>query len=131
MPEVLSQFEAQLARMATESVPEAELSQRKIALSGNYSRSLERNAGLANAVEGLVAFDQPLAPLNRYAALAQAVTPAQVRSFATRHLDVAQASLVIVGDGRRFLPALRKRYPQLEVIPIADLDLNRAGLRKH
>ena len=59
----------------------------------------------------------------------QAVTPTQIQAFAAHRLDASQADLVIVGDGRKFLPALRKQYPQLEVIPIADLNLNRGDLR--
>ena len=60
----------------------------------------------------------------------QAVTSAQIKTFAENRLNMAQASIVIVGDGRKFLTALRQKYPATEVIPIADLDLNRATLRK-
>jgi zinc protease len=38
--------------------------------------------------------------------------------------------VVIVGDAKEFLPALRKQYPNMEVIPVAELDLNNASLHK-
>jgi len=68
--------------------------------------------------------------LNTYLPRVQAVTPAQMKAFAERELKVAQADIIIVGDGRKFLPALREKYPNIEVLPVADLDLNRGSLRK-
>jgi hypothetical protein len=35
-----------------------------------------------------------------------------------------------VGNAKAFLPDLQKKYPNVEVIPIGDLDLNTALLRK-
>ena len=130
VPEVASLLDAELSRLSAQAVPEAELIPRKAALAGNYSRRLETGAGLAGAVASLLVYDQPLTSLNSYLTKVQAVTAAQIQAFAAHRLDAAQAGIVIVGDGRKFLPALRQKYPQLEVIPIAALDLNRGDLRK-
>jgi len=35
-----------------------------------------------------------------------------------------------VGDAKKFLPALQKQFAQVEVIPVAELDLNSATLRR-
>ena len=51
------------------------------------------------------------------------------RSASNAGFPTAQAARWKSGDGRKFLPALRQKYPDLEVIPIAELDLNRGALR--
>ena len=130
VPEVASLLEAQMKRMPIEMVQDAELVPRKAALSGSYSRSLETVAGLTGAVASLANYDLPLTTLNRYLPAVQSVTATQVKTFAEHHLDMSQASIVIVGDGRQFLAALRQKYPNTEVISAADLDLNRGSLRK-
>ena len=38
--------------------------------------------------------------------------------------------MVLVGNAKAFLPELQKKYPNVEVIPISELDLNTAALRK-
>ena len=40
-----------------------------------------------------------------------------------------RASLVIVGDGKVFIDALRARHPNLEVVTVSDLDLNSGALK--
>ena len=39
-------------------------------------------------------------------------------------------SVIVVGDAKKFLPALQKEFSQVEVIPAAELDLNSAKLRR-
>jgi zinc protease len=129
-PEVASLLKAELARLATEPVAAAELVPRKAALSGNYARELETGAGLVSAVASLAAYDLPLSSLNDYLPQVQKVTVSEVQRFASKHLAAAGASIVIVGDGRQFLPELKKRFSNAEVIPVGKLDLNRAGLSK-
>ena len=130
VPEVAALLESELSRLSAEGVSEEELIPRKAALSGNYSRRVETGAGLTGAVASLLVYDLSLSSLNTYLTKVQAVTSAQIKTFAENRLNMAQASIVIVGDGRKFLTALRQKYPATEVIPIADLDLNRATLRK-
>jgi zinc protease len=129
-PEVASLLKAELARLATEPVAAAELVPRKAALSGNYARELETGAGLVSAVVSLTAFDLPLSSLNDDLPRVQKVTVPQIQRFASKHLAAAGASVIIVGDGRQFLPELKKRFPNVEVIPVDKLDLNKAGLVK-
>jgi zinc protease len=44
-------------------------------------------------------------------------------------LDPKAASIVVVGDARQFLPALRQAHPDVEVIPAAAVDLDTPKLR--
>ena len=88
--------------MATASVPDIELNPRKAVVVGNFARNLETAAGLV----------------------------AQVQWFAGSHLDAKATSIIIVGNAKEFLPELKRKYPQVEVIQMEQLDLNSALLRK-
>ena len=59
-----------------------------------------------------------------------AVTPADIQKFASGRISVKNANIIIVGSAKDFLEPLRKQFPNVEVIPIADLDLNSATLHK-
>ena len=65
----------------------------------------------------------------RYIPNLEAVTPQQVAASVAAEIDPALASIVIVGRASEFLPALRAQYPNLEVIPIGELDFGSASLR--
>jgi zinc protease len=129
-PEVATLLKAELSRLATEPVEAGELVPRKAALSGNYARELETGAGLVSAVASLAAYELPLSTLNEYLPRVQRVTAPEIQRFAARNLGAGDASIIIVGDGRQFLPELKKRFPNAEVIPVDKLDLNKAGLLK-
>ncbi|MFA5601807.1 MAG: hypothetical protein WDA06_14525, partial [Phenylobacterium sp.] len=68
--------------------------------------------------------------LGAYTGKVEAVRAEEVRDFARSLLDPAQASVIVVGDGKAFLEALKTRAPELEVIPAAELDLDSPTLRK-
>jgi zinc protease len=44
-------------------------------------------------------------------------------------LDPGRATLVIAGDAKAFEAALRAKYPQAEIIPAAQLNLDSPTLR--
>jgi len=130
-PEVALLLKTELTRLAAEPVAAAELIPRKAALSGHYARELETGAGLVSAVASLAVYNLPLTSLNDYLPQVQKVTAAQIQRFAAKNLGAGAASVVIVGDGRQFLPELKKRFPNAVVIPVDKLDLNKAGLLKN
>jgi len=53
-----------------------------------------------------------------------------VKTFAATSLSADSTSVNVVGDAKKFLPALQKEFSQVEVIPAAELDLNSATLRR-
>jgi zinc protease len=120
----------EVARLASAPVPDAELVPRKAVVVGNFARNLETGSGLVNQVGTLAVFGISFDEINRYIGNAQAVTAADIEKFAGSRLDAKTTNIVIVGNAKDFLPELRKKYPQVEVIPIAELDLNSALLRK-
>ena len=129
-PEVATLIKEELSRLATEPVGTSELIPRKAALSGNYARELETGSGLVSAVASLTAYDLPLSTLNDYLPQLQKVSAEQIQRFAAKNLGASDASVIIVGDGRQFLPELKKRFPKTQVIPLDKLDLNKASLLK-
>ena len=128
-PEVVSLIRAEMARLGGEAVPNAELQTRKEVLIGDFGRSTETVEGLAGLVSSYVIDAVPLDELKRYTPAIAGVDPAAVQAAAAQLLDPAQASIVVVGDAKQFVDALRKDYPQLEVIQADKLKLESATLR--
>jgi zinc protease len=110
----------EMTKMATESVPADELTPRKATLAGNFARSLETNAGLAARVGELALYGIDLAEIGRYIPAVESVTPAQVEQFAKERL-AGPSTVVVVGDAKKFLDALKKEFPQVEVMPAASV----------
>jgi zinc protease len=128
--EVASLLLGEVARLSTADVPEAELVPRKAVLIGGFARNLETVGGLVSTVGALAVHGLPFDAINGYIDSVQSVTAADVRRFAGSRLAAKETSVVIVGNAKEFLPALQKQFPNVEVIPAAELDLNTATLRR-
>jgi len=120
----------EVQRLATEPVPDIEMTPRKAVVIGNFARNLETAAGLVSQVGTLALYGIGFDEINRYIGTVQAITGSDVQRFAGKRLDAKTTSIVIVGNAKEFLAELRKQYPQVEVIPVAELDLNSSLLRK-
>jgi zinc protease len=115
------------------SAPPADVEQltpRKAVLIGNFSRNLETVNGLVSQVASLALHGLSLDEINRYINNVQAIGTADVQKFAGTRLDAKTSNIIVVGNAKLFLPELQKKYPNVEVIPVAELDLNTALLRK-
>jgi len=128
--EVASLLLGELGRLGSEPVLDAELMPRKAVLIGGFGRSLETTEGLVGQIASLALYGLSLDEINSYIRNVQAVTPAQIRQFAGASLGTTDANIIIVGDAKEFLEPLRKQFQTVEVIPLAELDLNSATLRK-
>ena len=120
----------EVGKLATGPVPDIELNPRKAVVVGNFARNLETAAGLVSQVASLAVYGISFDEINRYIGNVQTVTSSDVQRFAGSHLEAKATSIVVVGNAKEFLPELRKKYSQVEVIPVAELDLNTALLRK-
>ena len=120
----------EVGRLATAPVPDIELNPRKAVVIGNFARNLETNAGLVAQVASLAVYGVNFDEINRYISNVQSIRASDVQGFAGSHLDARTTSIVIVGNAKEFLAELRQKYPQVEVITMAELDLNSALLRK-
>lgn len=121
---------AEIARLGSEDVSPTELAPRKASLVGGFARSMETTAGLVSQVGALALYGLPLDELNRFVGNVDAIKAEDIRRFASTHLSSDNTSIIVVGDAKQFLPALQKQFQKVEVIPVAELDLNTATLRK-
>jgi len=120
----------EINRLSSSPPALAELTPRKAVVIGNFSRNLETVNGLVNQAAGLVLHGLSLSEINRYIDNVLAIDTAAVQKFAQTRLDPKTSNIIIVGNAKLFLPELQKKYPNVEVIPVSDLDLNTALLRK-
>jgi zinc protease len=128
--EVAELLLGEVSRLATAPVPDMELIPRKAVVIGNFARNLETNTGFVAGVANLAIYGISFDQINRYIGNVEAITASDVQKFAGTHLDAKTINIVVVGNAREFLPALRQKYGQVEVIPIAELDLDTALLKK-
>ncbi|MDD3836337.1 MAG: pitrilysin family protein [Phenylobacterium sp.] len=129
-PEVLDLIRAEMKRLADVPPGADELKARKSVLVGGFGRQLETTSGLAAILGNYALYGIAFSELGAYTGKVEAVRAEEVRDFARSLLDPAQASVIVVGDGKAFLEALKTRAPELEVIPAAELDLDSPTLRK-
>lgn len=120
---------AEISRLSDTQPTASEMTTRQAILSGGFGSGLETVDGLAGTVAGLALYDLPMSDLAAYVGRVEAITPEQVQSAFTEHLPAANASLVIVGDSAQFIDAIRAKHPNVEVIPLSDLNLDAASLR--
>ena len=119
-----------MAGLYTMPPHDAELTTRKAYLIGEFSRSLETLTGLVNRISSLAVYGLKLDEINRFIENVQAITGDDLRRFAMSMLGPESTSIIIVGKSEAFVPELKKRYSNVEVIPFANLDLNSISLRK-
>src|SRR4030095_7080407 len=120
----------EISRLSSSPPADVELTPRKAVLIGGFSRNLETARGLGGQVTTLALYGLGLDEINRYINNVQAITTADIQKFAGTRLDAKTSNIIIVGNAKAFLPELQKKYPNVEVIPIGELDLNSALLRK-
>lgn len=128
--EVASLLLGEIGRLGSGDVLDAELVPRKAVLIGGFGRSLETTDGLVGQIAALALYGLSLDEINSFIRNVQAVSPAQIRQFAGKSLAASDANIIIVGDSKEFIEPLRKQFKTVEVIPLAELDLNSATLRK-
>jgi zinc protease len=120
----------EISILSTEDVADTELTPRKASLIGGFARGLETNGGLVGQISSLAVYGVSFDQLNQFVTNVQSVKPEDVKKFAAANLATDSTSLIVVGDAKKFLPDLKKQFPDVEVIPVAELNLNSASLRK-
>jgi zinc protease len=127
--EVAGLILAEVERLSTTQPTASELTTRQAILTGAFGGQLETVDGLGGLVANLALYDLPMSELADYVGKVEAIDGPAVQAAFAEHLPVDRASLVIVGDASQFLEALRARFPQVEVIPLTALNLDRAALQ--
>ena len=120
----------EISRLSSAPPADVELTPRKAVVIGSFSRNLETASGLVGQVGSLALYGLGLDEINSYINSVQAVSTADIQKFAGARLDAKSSNIIIVGNAKVFLPELRKKFENVEVIPITELDLNTALLKK-
>jgi len=126
---VLGIMKAEMRKLGDEPMTQEELGVRKAALIGSFGDAIQTTDGLAGAIANLIAQGVEPGELDHYAERIDAVDGAAVQRVARRLVDPSVASVVIVGDSRKFLPELRAAGIKPEVIPSRSVRLDTATLR--
>jgi zinc protease len=126
--EVVGIVVGEMSRLSASNVPEAELTPRKASLIGGFAQSLESTSGIVNRIASLALYGLPLSDINKYISGVQAVTAEDVRKFSGSNL-AGDFNVVVVGDAKTVAEPLKKQFGEVEVIALAELDLNSPTLR--
>ncbi len=97
-----------LERIRSEKVTAAEMAQAKNFLAGSFTRGLETQEGVAEAILHGVLHRLPPEYLDRHVAQVQAVTPDQALAAAQKYVRDGSAVIVAVGDAAKIKEALAK-----------------------
>ena len=119
----------QVAGLKSDPPKADEMTARKATLTGGFGRSVASNDGLASYLSGLANQGVDLGEINRYAPSVEAVGAAQVEAMAAQIFDPSRATLVVAGDAKAFGAQLKAKYPQAEIIPADQLNLDSPTLR--
>ncbi len=128
-PEVVGLIIDTMKGMGTAPVPNDELASRKAVLIGDFGRETETTGGIAGVLGDYVVENVPLSELKAFTPKIEGVDAAAVQRVAQRLLDPTNASVIIVGDAKLFLDDLRKKYPDVEVIPADKVNLDSVSLQ--
>ncbi|QAY77218.1 pitrilysin family protein [Sphingosinicella sp. BN140058] len=123
-------FLTELDRLGREPLDGDAAAKRIAFLTGNFNRQVETSGGLGGVLANLVQQGLPPEEAALYVSRMERVTPAAASAVAARIAAGQRASLVIVGDSAKFLGKIKAIRPDVEVIPLAELDLDSATLRK-
>lgn len=128
-PEVVGLIIDTMKGMGAAPVPNDELASRKAVLIGDFGRDTETTEGIAGVLGEYVVENVPLSELKAFTPKVEGVDAAAVQRVAQRLLDPTGASVIVVGDAKLFLDDLRKKYPNVEVIPADKVNLDSVSLR--
>ena len=127
--EVLGLVLAEMRRLGAEPIPAAELAARRASLIGDFGRDMETTSGTAGVIASYVTRGISPDEIGRYLPGVLGVTPAAAQGAAAELLSPEGATVVIVGEAAQFVERLRRDHPNVTVIPISELNLDRPGLR--
>ncbi len=119
-----------LAGVPKEAVQQKELDAAKTYITGAFPLVIETPEGIAEEVLDAMRYGYGRDWLESYNANISKVTAADVQKFAREQIHPDKMAIVLVGNAATFSDALKQKYGAFETIPVADLDLLRADLRK-
>ena len=121
----------EFAKLQRDRVGQAELFDAQAYLSGSFPLTIETPNDIAAQVLNVVFYELPVEEIGTFRERAQAVTPDAVQRVAREYIKPDRLAIVLVGDAASFVPQLKQAgFTDFEIIPIAELDLMSATLRR-
>ena len=121
----------EIARLRRERVRERELRSAQDYLAGSFPIAIETPNAIAARVLEAILYGLDVDEIEFYPERINAITVRDIERVAEAWLQPANLSMVLVGDASAFLRDLPGvGFDRLEVIPIAELDLASADLRR-
>ena len=118
----------QIQTLSRSPASAGELEARKASLIGEFGRTAATGEGLG----GLLSTDvvEGLSPNDVAEAIPaiEAVSPQAAQAAAVKVVDPATAAVIVVGDAKLFLPALKQRFGAVSVVEASKLDLDAPDL---
>ncbi|MGH9258098.1 MAG: M16 family metallopeptidase [Vicinamibacterales bacterium] len=121
----------EVSRLQRERVFERELSDAQAYLAGSFPLTIETPNDIATQVLNVLFYELPVEEIGTFRERVQAVTPDDIQRVARQYVRTDRLSIVLVGNASAFVPQLQRvGLSDVEIIPIADLDLMSATLRR-
>ncbi len=121
----------EFSRLVREPVGDRELMGAQAYLAGNFPLTIETADDIALQVLNLLFFDLDVKDLETYRDRVNAVTSDDIQRVARQFVKPGRLSVVLVGDAQKVLPQLKAvGIDNVEVLPLADLDLTSPSLRR-
>ena len=129
--EALRLMVEELSRLQRQRVSERELSDAQAYVAGSFPLTIETPNDIAAQVISHVFFELPLEEVQTYRERVQAIAPDDIQRVAKQYIKPDRLSIVLVGNAKAFVNQLRSvGFTEFEVIPIEQLDLMAATLRR-
>jgi zinc protease len=129
--EVLRLMVDEFSRLQRERPFERELSGAQAYLAGSFPLTIETPNDIATEVLNVLFYELPVEEIGTFPQRVQAVTPDDILRVARQYIRPDRLSIVLVGNAAGFVPQLKQvGFAEFEVIPIEDLDLMSATLRR-
>ena len=121
----------EFSRLQRQRVSERELADAQAYLAGSFPLTIETPNEIASQVINNVVYELPVEEISTYRERVLAVTPDDIQRVARMYISPDRLSVVLVGNAKAFLPQLKSvGFAEFEVIPIEQLDLMSATLRR-
>jgi zinc protease len=119
-------------RLQRQRVRDEELADAQAYLTGSFPLTIETPSAIAVQIISAVFYGLDLNELQTYRERVNAITPDDIQRVARDYLRPDRLSIVLVGDASVFGKQLAGvGFEQYERIPLADLDLGSADLKRH
>jgi len=121
----------EISKLQRDRVFERELSDAQAYLAGSFPLTIETPNEIATQVLNVVFYDLPVEEIGTFRERVQRVTPDDILRVARAYVRPDRLAIVLVGNAAEFVPQLKRvGFSDFEVIPIEDLDLMSATLKR-